>query len=376
MTITVTPNLLKDLATFRARNGCALSFYLGLDPSATPTIPDVDAKFRARLNEAEKLADDPDLDRDCRMAVRDDLTRLTEWWDQDFERGGLVHGLAVFTSSADNFFLVVPLPTPVSDATHLGEDLLLAPLIGRLADVDTLVAVVSREQGRLYRLRGGQLEEILDESEEQPGQHDQGGWSQARYQRHIDHLVQQHLKAVGEAIDRKTRGVRALQLAVICPEEMRSSFSDTLSQEARDAIAGFATAEAHASPGELLQVVQPLLDEADARRTEDAIERYRQEAGRGGRASAGWQDTLDAAADTRVDTLLVVEGANQRVYQCPECRRGFVEDGTCPIDDLALVPRDDGLDVALRHVLANSGSAMRVGGGALGDVEIGALLRF
>jgi hypothetical protein len=45
MAITVTMNLLRDLATFRARNGCALSIYLNLDPSVTPTTPDVDTKF-------------------------------------------------------------------------------------------------------------------------------------------------------------------------------------------------------------------------------------------------------------------------------------------------------------------------------------------
>src|SRR4051794_4504993 len=200
MAITVTTNLIRDLAAFRARNGCALSVYLNLDPSVTPTIPDVDAKFRALLNEAEKQAETQAAQRDCRAEVRADLERLREWWDDDFDRDGLVHGLALFTSGADNFFLAVPLPEPVADAICLGEDLLVSPLVGRLGDVDTMVAVVSREQGRIYRLRGGRLDEIVDESEEQPGQHDQGGWSQARYQRHIDHLVHQHLKAVGEAI--------------------------------------------------------------------------------------------------------------------------------------------------------------------------------
>src|SRR3954447_7468193 len=107
MSITVTTNLVRDLAAFRGRNGCALSLYLNLDPSVTPTIPDVDAKFRALLTEAEKLGEDQ-ASRDCRVALRGDLERLREWWDDDFRRDGLVHGLALFTSGADNFFLAVP----------------------------------------------------------------------------------------------------------------------------------------------------------------------------------------------------------------------------------------------------------------------------
>jgi peptide chain release factor subunit 1 len=376
MSITVTTSLLRDLAAFRAGNGCALSLYLNLDPSVSPTIPDVDAKFRALLNEAEKLADDRAAERDCRVALRGDLERLRDWWDDDFDRDGVVHGLALFTSGADNFFLAVPLPAPIADAICLGDDLLVSPLVGRLGDVDTMVAVVSREQGRIYRVRGGRLDEIVDESEEQPGQHDQGGWSQARYQRHIDHLVQQHLKTVGEAIERRSRGFRQLQLVVVAPEEMRTSFAARLSQEARDSIAGWASAEAHAGPAELLGVVAPVLAEAEARRAEDALARYQEEVGRGGRASAGWQDTLAAAADARVDILFFPEGANRELYQCPECRRAFVEDGTCPIDDLALVRKKDGVDIAIRHVLANGGQAMQVGSGGLGGEGIGALLRF
>ena len=375
MAITVTPNLLRDLATFRARSGCALSIYLDLDPSVSATTPDVEARFRARLNEAEKLAEDPKAERDCRMAVRDDLTRIREWWDNDFDRDG-VHALALFASGADGYFLALPLPTSVPDAMHIGEDLLVEPLVGRFSDVETLVAVVSREQGRVYRLHDARLDEILDESEEQPGQHDQGGWSQARYQRHIDHLVQQHLKSVGAALERRARTSRQLQLVVVCPEEMRGGFASTLSQEARDAVVGWAAAEAHASAAELLPVVRPLLDEAEARRQQDALARFEEGLGRRDRAVAGWQPTLDAAADTRVDVLFLTEGADRTLYQCPECRRGYVDDGTCPIDDLALIARADGSDIAVHHVLANGGTVVRLGAGALGDEQIGALLRF
>lgn len=376
MAITVTTNLLRDLAAFRAANGCALSLYLNLDPSMTATAGDVDAKFRARLNEAEKLAEERSGERDCRIAVREDLDRLQDWWDGDFERAGLVRGLALFASGADNLFLVVPLPAPIEDAIALGEDLLVSPLVGRVGEVDTVVAFVSREQGRAYRLGGGRLEEIVDESEEQPGQHSQGGWAQARYQRHIDNLVQQHLKTVGQAIEQKTRGSRQLQIVVVAPEEMRGDFESALSTEARDAIIGYAVAEAHAGPSDLLEVVQPVLDQADARRTQEALERFQEELGRGERAVAGWQPTLDAAADTRVETLFVVEGANRTLFECPECRRGFVDDGTCPIDDLALVKKEDGVDIAIRHTLANGGQATQVGGGALGDEQVGALLRY
>jgi peptide chain release factor subunit 1 len=376
MATTVTDDLLRDLAGFHARNGCALSIYLDLDPSVAPTTPDIDTRFRAHLAEAEKLGEARSRERDCRLALRRDAERIRSWWDDGFDRDG-ARGVAIFASSADGYFRALPLAERVNDAVRVGPELHLTPLVDQFGHDGTLVAVVSRERGTVYRIRNGRLEEIVDETEEQPGQHDQGGWSQARYQRHIEHLVQQHLKTVGGEIDRRLRGPAGLQMVVVMPEEMRSAFAAKLSTEAREAIVGWASAEAHAGPAALMRVVKPILGEADARRHEGALERWREERGPGGRASSGWQETLDAAADARVDVLLLAERVQRTVWQCPECGRAYVANGACPIDGSALTERDDGADVVTHQVLAQGGSVLRLGQDALRDAEgIGALLRF
>jgi peptide subunit release factor 1 (eRF1) len=218
--------------------------------------------------------------------------------------------------------------------------------------------------------------EVADESEEQPGQHTQGGWAQARYQRHIDHLVQQHLKSVGGELDKQVRG-RGLQLVVVGPEEMRGDFESALSDEARDAIVGWTTAEAHAGPSDLLEIVRPLLDEARARVDEEALARFEEEHGRGGRVATGWKQVLEAASDARIELLLVEEGASARAWECPQCGRASADGGSCPLDGTKLEERDDAADLALRQTLANGGNVVHVGSGALGDSKgIAALLRF
>jgi peptide chain release factor subunit 1 len=299
-----------------------------------------------------------------------DLDRREDGLDRDG-----AHGLALFVSSPDDLFVPLPLPGAVTDGVRLGDELYVTPLIDHVDEDDTLIAVVSRERGQIFRLRGGRLDEIVDETEEQPGRHDQGGWSQARYQRHIEHLVQRHLKTVGTAIDRRVRGA-GLQIVVVMPEEMRSAFAARLSHEARSAIIGWVTAEAHARPAELLRAVRPLLEEADAERHEAVMQRFEEALGRGEHAASGWQATVDAAADARVETLLLEEGADRAVWQCPVCRRAGAEDGTCPVDLAPLERRADGADALVHVVLATGGSVLRVGRGALGGSEVGALLRF
>jgi peptide chain release factor subunit 1 len=354
-----------------------VSVYADLDPSASPTAADLETRFNSLLSQAEKAADAFAGDHDCRAALRDDLERLRRWWNDDFDRDG-VRGLAVFTAGLDGLFRPLPLSQRVPDKVRLGRELHLAPLAGTVGRGNgALVAVVSREQGRLFRLQDGRLAELADETEETHGQHQQGGWSQANYQRHIEKLVQDHLRAVGGELDRHTRRMTGLQLIMVAPEEMRGDIEGHLSPEAREAIVGWTNAEAHANAKELLEIVRPLLDEGRARREQEALERWREERGRSGRASAGWEATLAAAADARVDVLLLEEGAAREAWQCPRCGRGSAGSGNCPLDGSTLERREDGPDVAVHGVLSHGGTVLQVGTGALGDADgIGALLRF
>src|SRR5262249_13016282 len=162
------------------------------------------------------------------------------------------------------------------DDVHLGRRLRLTPLVELASDSDgAFVAFVNRERGQVFQLRSGRLEEIVDRTEEQPGRHDQGGWSQARFQRHIEKLVAEHLKRVGGEIDKRVRRARGPQLVIVAPEELRSEVEGRLSAEARESIVGWASAEAHASPVELLDVARPHLDHAHALRVEETVERWR-----------------------------------------------------------------------------------------------------
>ena len=79
--------------------------------------------------------------------------------------------------------------------------------------------MVSRERGDLYRLRAGRLEELVEQFDEQHGRHDQGGWSQARYQRHIEKLTADHLRRVGEQLDRQVRRLQSPRIVIVTNEE-------------------------------------------------------------------------------------------------------------------------------------------------------------
>jgi peptide chain release factor subunit 1 len=377
MADTVTWATLRQLAGFRAENGCATSLYLNLDPSEVPTAGDAQTRMNALLNSAEKV-DRKNLTHEQRGALKGDFERIARWFDDEFDRDG-AQGVVVFAAGLDNFWSALALPEPVPDRFNVGHDLYLAPLVPVVARADgTLVAVVGREQGQLLRMRAGRLEEIGDYSDETPGRHDQGGWSQARYQRHIDKLVQEHVKDVAEVLDRSRRRLHIPKIVLVCSEEMRSEFLDALSAEARDAVVGWAPAEAHSGPAQLLEAVTPVLQEAEAKAEAEVLARWREDVGRGTRAASGWEQTLEAASDGRVDVLLFQEGADHAAFRCPACGRAALADGSCPLDGTSLEPTDAGLDVAVHQTLAHGGEVWAIRHQQdLAPVEgIGALLRF
>jgi peptide chain release factor subunit 1 len=333
--------------------------------------------MNALLAEAEK-GGKSELTHDQREGLKTDFRRIARWFDDDFSREG-ARGLAIFAASLDNFWSTLSLPGTVADAVKIGPEFYLAPLVPLVARADgTIVAVVGREQGQLFRLRAGRLQEIGDLFDEQPGQHDQGGWSQARYQRHIEKLVQEHLKGVAEELDRSRKRMRAPKIVLVGSEETRAEFTNALSKEAREALVGWAQAEAHAGPAELLEAVRPVLEQAQAKDERETIERWREEAGRNGRAAAGWAQTLEAASDGRVEVLLFQDGFDRPAFRCPACGRASLEGGSCPLDGTRLEPYEGGLDLAVHQTLAHGGAVWAIRHhDDLAPVEgIGALLRY
>jgi peptide chain release factor subunit 1 len=377
MAATVSWERLRELAGFRAEKGCAISLYLNLDPRVTPTPVEAQSRAHSLLDQAARTTGHDELGHDQRVALRSDLDRIRRFIKHEFDRDG-AHGLAVFAAELDNLWRPLALTAAVPDEVKVNDELYLTPLVPLVGRGEgALVAVVGRERGDLYRLRGGRLEAVADRSEEQPGRHDQGGWSQANYQRHIENLVAGHLRRVADEVDRLVRR-RTTPVVVVSSEETRAEFAELLSGEARKAVVGWTSAEAHARPTELLEPCMRLLERWQAEREAGAVARWREEAGRDGRAAVGWAESLEAASDGRIELLLYQQGVDHEAWRCPACGRLSLERGKCPLDGTELDSRGEGLDLAIHQTLAHGGVVCALTERA--DLEpvggVGALLRF
>jgi peptide chain release factor subunit 1 len=380
MAETITWDVLRSLAGFHAGDGHAISIYVNLDPRIAPTQRDVATRISALLAQAQRRAESRRdvLTRTQREGVRADLERIGGWFENGFDRNGS-HGAVVFADGPDGLFDAYTLPRHVPDEVKLGSELYLAPLLDVVTRSDgAIVAYVGRERAQVFRLDAGRLVAIADASDDVPGRHDQGGWSQARYERHIETIVERHLRRAADTLAACVRAQRGAALVLVGAEEIRPEFEELLASEVRECVVGWTTAEAHSTPAELLAAAEPVLERWRTGREEQVLARWREAAGREGRASSGWERTLEAASDGRVELLLVQQGVDRPAYRCPRCGRVQTANGACPLDGAALERDEDGLDLALHRTLEHGGAVTLIRAQRdLDPVEgIGALLRF
>ena len=373
-------NTLRELASFQASNACAVSLYVDLDPSSVPTSAELDKHLDALLSEAGRVSrvEGDGLTHEERVSLRFDLDRISRYFDEEFERNG-ARGLALFSCGAGNLWRVLPLSQSVPDACRIARRLYLTPLVP-VADGrgEIVIVAVGREQGQIWSLADGNIELLADHFEQQPRSHDQGGRAQARFARHIKHLVYEHLRDVAADLDRRLRRLHPLGLVVVATEETRPEIERLLSSEAHRLLIGFVQPGSRPGAPALRKVVEPLVGRLKEEREARLTRRWRDETGRAGRACAGWERTLEAASDGRIEVLLYSVGTKSRGWLCSDCGRISAQPGNCPLDGMTLAEQDDGLDLLVHRTLEQGGSIVVLHEPSLPEESegIGALLRY
>src|SRR5207253_7284665 len=144
-------------------------------------------------------------------------------------------------------------PRPVKDRAALAEHPHVIPLEALVETYESFCTVlVDREKARLFMAKMGRIGENTDLFDEVPGQHDQGGWSQSRFQRHIEEHMVQHLKHVAEVLLRhfKRRGFDHLILAG--PQEVVAEFERHLHDYLKRRVVARTTLPITSTPADVL----------------------------------------------------------------------------------------------------------------------------
>ena len=229
---------LRSLAELRLDRPVVLSLYLNLDPSQFATPPARKTAVRSLVDEAERrLREGNGLSHDDKMALQASLRRAASFLENDLPSDG-AHGVALFASEPTDLFEALKLPRSVPNRVAIGRSPLVGPL-ARLARRERwCVALVNRRDARILRGSPDGLREVEQIHDDVSGQHDQGGWSQARFQRGIEKEKDDHLRDTGEALMRHFKRQPFEKLIVGGPREVVTDFEQKLHHYLRDRLAG------------------------------------------------------------------------------------------------------------------------------------------
>jgi peptide chain release factor subunit 1 len=376
----ITIDRLRELAATRERSGKVLSLYVNLDPSSFPTLPARATEVNAVLDEAMRaVRDEARLSHDERKALQADVERVRERLEGDLAPEG-AQGLAVFASGGDGGRLeVLRLPRPVDHHVAIGDGAYLEPLAAIGPQPCWWVVLADRRRSRL--LTGGPdgLTEVWSVDDETKGQHDQGGWSQARYQRSVDKEAFDHLRATAEELRARFENGTVDGILLGGPSETRPRLEEVLHPDLARLVEGtFDVEVGTARPDEVLETVRPTLDGLLAKRDGVTLERLESQLAMGDKAAAGLQDVLAALHEQRVETLLVRRGFTAAGSRCPQCGRLGVDiSPACPADGVQTEPVGDVVSAAIETAILQD-ATVRVLDVAGLDLHGGtaALLRF
>ena len=346
---TLSRGAIEEIEAFESRYARVLSLYLGLEPRRQ-----VKGSYRAVFEDLVKETR-ASLDETTREVLEKE-TRLVGEWIEGHRPGG--KGLAVFSSSADQFWRAYFLPVCVEDHMAFEPRPDVAPLFDVVDEYERyVVALVDKEKARLFAVFVGQIEELDMLEDEVPPRTDQGGLSQSHFQRHHELHVLWHLKRVVDHLARLFGRRKFDRLILAGHEEATSELRRLLPRALAHRLIARIPADTSAGEAEILahtlEVERRVEREAEGRILTELLET----AGAGGRATLGVPRTLDALWQGAVQTLIVAHGAGPAGSECINCGRldvGTV--ATCPACAHPMRPTHDVFHRAMGRTMEHAGS--------------------
>jgi peptide chain release factor subunit 1 len=358
--------------------GSVVSLYLDLDPSRFAVPKGRAAQVESLLDEARHRYTDSEEHRPLQLdsAVARDLERVRSYVGLEFEPAG-ARGVAVFCASDTGLFEVLRSERSVRPAAVVDERPHVRPLVeAQPPAVGWFVLLVSRTEGRILADLGAGLRELERIGDEVHGRHDQGGWSQARYQRHISEQVKEHVRGVCGALYRTSRRRPVGRLLVGAPTDLRPLVEADLHPDQRRLLAGWLQVDVeHSNRAEIEAAAQE-----QVRQEQEAADERLLAALRGGRGeanepvAAGMDQVLDALNERRLATFVFDRGSSEPGVLCRSCGWLGRSGRRCAVDGAELEPVEDLVERMVRAALTQSASVRALEGlNALGGVA--ALLR-
>jgi peptide chain release factor subunit 1 len=247
-------------------------------------------------------------EREC---VEQDLERISKYLETELRPSA--NGVAIFACSAGELFEAIQLSAPIDQhCLYIGD----RPHLYPLARVESLypryaVVLADTNTARILVVSTGEVVRDKEITGVRTRRTAQGGWSQARFQRHIENFHLQHAKEVIEALDRIVQAENIENIVVAGDEVIVPLLGEQMPKHLAERIVDHIRVDKDGSLNDVvktsLEAMQRVRERTERDKVEAAVNGYRAQ----GLGVVGPKDTVDALIQGQVEELLVTVNLNE-----------------------------------------------------------------
>ena len=292
--------ILKKLAEVEATEFPFISIYLNAEPNEHGR-DDFNVFVKKQLKEH---ADNYEEETTERESFDRDAERIGEYLEKVQPES---NGVAIFAcSGANDFFQTIEFYVPFRDNYFYVFDKPHLYPLARLIEENPKFAVVLADtnSARIFVFQRGRVVEAEEIQSAKTNRSEVGGWSQMRYQRHIDNLHQQHIKEVIEELDKIVREENIEQVILAGNEEVTIPLlRQELTKELEEKIVGTLRLDVKTPEDQILDQAETAIRQHDTLKDKEKIDYLKEQNYDGGFGVIGVEKTLEALSNGQVQEL-------------------------------------------------------------------------
>ena len=306
-------NILAPLLDAKPSSGGPfLSIYLNTEPNQNGK-KDFDVFLKKQINDHLAVLDENSPKRE---SLESDAAKISEFVET---LDPATRSVAIFACSGESeFFKTFEFAAPIDKSKfYVFDRPFVYPLV-KLIDQNPAYAIVAADthSAKILVVKRAETTRRAEIENVKTNRTEVGGWSQARYQRHIENFHQQHAKEVIEELgkivnnDRIDRVVLVGDEAVIIPL-LRAEMSDELNQK----IVGTLSMNANTPEHEVIEAARDTVARHDSEADKEKIDHVLDVNYDGGVGVTGFENTLSALLNGQVQELYLSADPDDIAYR-------------------------------------------------------------
>jgi peptide chain release factor subunit 1 len=299
---------LDELVAFEPNGFPFISLYLNMQPDQhgrdnfeSFVRKEFNAKAKSFASESLELA-----------SFKRDTARIRAYLRDEVRPSA--NGLAIFScSGADEYFNAIQIDAPIQKhRLHVDERPHLYPL-ARLIDQHPRYAalLIDTNSARLFVFGLGKTLANEETEHVKLSRTQVGGWSQMRYQRHVENYHLHHAKEVVEMLDRVVREEAVEHLILAGDQVIIPLLREQLPDHLKEKIVDILRLDIRTPEHEVLKATMEALSEHNLHTDAEKVRRFLDEYRAGGFAVVAVRDTMKALEQGQVDELLISASSSE-----------------------------------------------------------------